>query len=147
MVTVPEIITSPPLVAFKAIFGLAASAVSIVIPLLPPVKVRPSRASTVTVRISLALPIFPVMFTVSVVGVPPATLASIDTVSLLCPVILPTVIAPPLEFIAKLAPSAAKFIVPLLKLIVSPAVSNVVATLTSKVSPVVASNVVVPSKL
>ena len=59
---------------------------------------------------------------------------------------LPTVIAPPDELIVKLAPSS-RSIVPLVKVILSAAVSNVVATLTSKVSPVVASNVVVPSKL
>ena len=117
-VTVPEIITSPPLVTFKAIFGFAASAVSIVMPLAPPVKVMPSRPSTVTVRISSALPIFPVIFTVSLVlePLPPLLIASRITVSLLVPMMLPTVIAPPLESISMLALSS-KFIVPVLKLI------------------------------
>jgi hypothetical protein len=59
-VTPPETVTGP----VKLIFGFAASAVSIVIPLPPPVNVIPSRPVTATLRISSALPIFPVIFTV-----------------------------------------------------------------------------------
>ena len=60
-VTVPETVTGP----VKLIFGLVSFAVSIVIPLPPPVKVIPSLPVTATLRISSALPISPVMLTVS----------------------------------------------------------------------------------
>ena len=146
-VTVPAIVTAP----VKVISGLvaASSAVSRVIPPLPPFKVIPSLPVIAIVTISLALPISPVIVTVSTsLPVPsPDSLALILTVSLLSPPILPTVIAPPPDVIVKFAPLSRSISPPVIDK-VSPVVSIVVVTLTSYLeSPVVVSKVVESLKL
>ena len=146
-VTVPAILTAP----VKVISGLvpASSAVSRVIPPLPPFKVIPSLPVIAIVTISLALPISPVIVTVSAaLPLPsPDVLALILTVSLLSPPILPTVIAPPLDVIVKFALPSRSISPPVIDK-VSPVVSIVVVTLTSYLeSPVVVSKVVESLKL